>query len=37
MNARNLLEHWTYIDLHIMVYKIDRIILVISLIKCQNT
>jgi hypothetical protein len=36
MNARNLLEHQTYLDLHIMVYKIDKIILVVSLIKCQN-
>jgi hypothetical protein len=37
MNARNLLEHWTYLDLHIMVYKIDKIILTVSLNKCQNS
>jgi hypothetical protein len=36
MNARNLLEHWIYAYVHIMVYKIDKIILVVSLIKCQN-
>jgi hypothetical protein len=24
MNARNLLENQTYLDLHIMVYKIDK-------------
>ena len=31
------LEHRTYLDLHIMVYKIDKIILVVSIIKCQNS
>ena len=36
MNARNLLEHRTYLDIHIMVYKIDKIILVVSIIKCQK-
>jgi hypothetical protein len=35
MNARNLLEHRTYLDIHIMVYKIDKITLAVSLIKCQ--
>jgi hypothetical protein len=37
MNARNLLEHRTYLDIHIMVYKIDKNILAVSLIKCQNS
>jgi hypothetical protein len=37
MNAHNLLEHRTYLDQHIMVYKIDKIIFVVSLIKCQNS
>jgi hypothetical protein len=37
MNARNLLEHRTYLDIHIMEYKTDKIILVVSLIKCQNS
>jgi hypothetical protein len=37
MNARNLLEHWTYLDIHIMEYKIDKVILVVSLIGCQIT
>jgi hypothetical protein len=36
MNAHNLLENQTYLDLHMMVYKIDKIILAVSLIKCQN-
>jgi hypothetical protein len=36
MNACNLLEHRWYLDLHIMVHKIDKIILAVSLIKCQN-
>jgi hypothetical protein len=36
MNAHHLLKHRTYLDIHIMVYKIDKIILVVSLIKCQN-
>jgi hypothetical protein len=29
--------HQTYLDLHIMIYKIDKIILAVSLVKCQNT
>jgi hypothetical protein len=37
MNARNLLEHRTYLDINIMVYKIDKIILAISLIKCLKS
>jgi hypothetical protein len=37
MNAHNLLEHRTYLDLHIMLYKIDKIILAVSLMKCQNS
>jgi hypothetical protein len=32
MNVRNLLEHRIYLDIHMMVYKIDKIILAVSLI-----
>jgi hypothetical protein len=35
MNARNLLE--TYLDIHIVVYKIEKIILAVLLIKYQNS